>query len=79
MTTNGHTIFANASTCTLSYRPSNPALVFDLKPPRGKEPPGIGGLGSVGGGGGGAGGGGGGGGGGVGAAPPTGAASDMSE
>ena len=30
VTTNGHTTFVNASTCTLQYRPSNPPLVFDL-------------------------------------------------
>ena len=29
-TTNGSTIFVNASSCTLSYKPSNPPLVFDL-------------------------------------------------
>jgi hypothetical protein len=34
VTSNGTTLFANASTCTLAYRPTNPALVFDLVPPR---------------------------------------------
>ena len=29
-TTNGTTTFVNASTCTLSYKPDNPPLVFDL-------------------------------------------------
>ena len=29
-TTNGTTTFVNASTCTLSYKPHNPPLVFDL-------------------------------------------------
>jgi predicted phosphodiesterase len=29
-TTNGHTVFVNPSTCTFSYKPSNPPLVFDL-------------------------------------------------
>ncbi len=33
VTTNGKTLFANASTCNLAYRPLNPALVFDLVPP----------------------------------------------
>ncbi|KAJ1387204.1 Metallo-dependent phosphatase-like protein, partial [Ochromonadaceae sp. CCMP2298] len=26
----GHTLFVNGSTCTLSYRPSNPPIVIDL-------------------------------------------------
>ena len=29
-TTNGTTVFVNASTCTLQYEPTNPPLVFDL-------------------------------------------------
>ena len=30
VTTDGHTQFINASTCTLHYRPEHPALCFDL-------------------------------------------------
>jgi hypothetical protein len=33
VTTNGHTVFVNASTCTFNYQASNPAVVFDLPPP----------------------------------------------
>mmetsp|Transcript_4403 Transcript_4403/g.11997 ORF Transcript_4403/g.11997 Transcript_4403/m.11997 type:complete len:274 (+) Transcript_4403:64-885(+) len=30
----GGTLYINASTCTLRYRPTNPPIVFDLPPPR---------------------------------------------
>lgn len=33
VTTNGQTCFVNASTCTLQYRPTNPAFVFDIPLP----------------------------------------------
>lgn len=36
VTTNGETVFVNASTCTLRYKPTNPALVFDVPAPTGK-------------------------------------------
>jgi predicted phosphodiesterase len=32
ITTDGHTKFINASTCTEDYRPSNPPIVFDIRP-----------------------------------------------
>ena len=30
MTTDGQTVFVNASTCTLEYKPTQPPLIFDL-------------------------------------------------
>ena len=33
VTTDGHTTFYNASTCTLQYRPINNPIVFDLPIP----------------------------------------------
>jgi len=36
VTTNGQTIFVNASTCTLKYLPTNPPLVVDLPSPAAK-------------------------------------------
>lgn len=35
ITTDGVTIYINASTCTLRYRPDNPAIIFDLPLPEG--------------------------------------------
>ena len=35
MTTDGHTKFINASTCTLRYKPTNPPVVFDYPIPEG--------------------------------------------
>jgi len=32
MTTNGSTIFINASTCTFRYAPTNRPIVFDIFP-----------------------------------------------
>ena len=37
-TTNGSTVFVNASTCTFAYQPTNPPLVFDLPA---KDSPGL--------------------------------------
>lgn len=31
--TDGYTSFINASTCTISYQPTNPPIVFDLPNP----------------------------------------------
>jgi len=33
VTTDGATLYVNASTCNLSYRPINPAMVLDILPP----------------------------------------------
>jgi hypothetical protein len=33
VTTDGHTKFINASTCTLRYKPVNPPIVFDIPIP----------------------------------------------
>ena len=35
LTADGHTTYINACTCTLRYRPTNPAIVFDLPIPIG--------------------------------------------
>ena len=35
ITTDGVTTYINASTCTLQYRPKNPAVIFDMPLPRG--------------------------------------------
>ena len=37
ISTDGRTLFANASTCTHQYRPSNPPLVVDLPTPTDEE------------------------------------------
>ena len=37
ISTDGRTLFANASTCTHQYRPSNPPLVVDLPTPSDEE------------------------------------------
>lgn len=33
VTTDGATLYVNASTCNLQYRPINPAIVLDVLPP----------------------------------------------
>lgn len=35
ITTDGHTKYINASTCTLRYKPQNPPIVFDYPIPEG--------------------------------------------
>lgn len=43
--TDGTTVYANASTCTFRYRPTNPALVFDIpRPGADSTPSGAGGA-----------------------------------
>lgn len=37
LTTDGQTVFVNASTCTLRYRPTNAPLVFDVPLPPAAE------------------------------------------
>lgn len=33
--TDGHTTFINASTCSLRYKPTQPAIIFDIPLPEG--------------------------------------------